>query len=466
MGKAKVFLFETAVEEQNRKMNLIDEDNDTPFPIGLLYLDAVLKKNNYDVLTKDYTFWTEENCLKGLQTDLEHFRPDFVGIAVMSMTRVSTYKAINLVKRFNPNIKIVLGGIHPSNMYQQLLKHFDIDAVCIGEAEDSLVELFGSWLEKKPLHEIKGIGFKENSRVIITPPRPLRRDLENFPLPSYDVYLNPKIKRVQMVTSRGCPNLCSFCCLHVVGQQVWRPRGYMGVVDEIEHIAKNYPWVEEIQFVDDTMPLDNKRMINICQEIVKRGIKLKLYCQGRIKPVSRDMFYWMEQAGFVEIAFGIETGGDKMLKAIHKNITGEDCIATFHILKEFKKLKPVKFLIVGFPGETEETVEETITLVNKLGKIIKMDFFYATPLWVYPGSEIYEYCKKQGYMTDDFWLSENPCPRFTWEHSEEWLIKMSNRISMRTMLAQGKIFFMKRALEKVAKNPRYYLRRLFLRERF
>src|SRR3989338_10404877 len=106
--RAKVFLFETSVENQNRSFDIINEQNNQQYAAGLLYLDAILRKNNYDVLTKDYILWSEKNCLLDVKKETELFEPDFIGISMMSMTRVSAYKAIKLVNSINPKVKIIL----------------------------------------------------------------------------------------------------------------------------------------------------------------------------------------------------------------------------------------------------------------------------------------------------------------------------------------------------------------------
>ena len=456
--KGKIFLFGSYVEAQN--FGLTAKQHEPP-PPALAYLDAVLKKEGYNVVTRDYAFWNERDYLDEVRNVIEEFKPDIVGISVMTMTRVSTYKAIKLIKQLNSKIKIILGGIHASMMYKQLIENFPIDAVCVGEGEITIIELVDALLKNKPLNKIKGIAYKnKRDNVIVTPQRELIHNLDEIPFPDYKAHVKPHVKQIDMVSSRGCPNKCSFCCLHAVSKQRWRPRGYMDVVNEIEYIIKNLPWIEKISFMDDTMILDNQRIINMCKEIVKRGIKISLQCSARIKPVSRELFYWMEKAGFDEIRFGIETGSPRLMEAIHKNITQEDCIRCFKILSEFKKINVVKFLIVGFPGETDETVNETIEFVKRLQKIIKMDFFAVNPLWVYPMTEVYEVAKKAGFIDDDYWLTDKPCPFFIVEHSEKKLKEMANRIAIETSMAQGKIYFLKLMLKRIKWRPKYYLRRI------
>ncbi len=457
--KKKILLLFTPVEQESRMQGVIDETGKFEYPVGLSYLYPILKNEGYDVLIKSYMFWRENNFLLQLEKVMREFQPDFAGISVLTMARVSTYKAINLIKKINPKVKIILGGMHASLMYKQLLENFPIEAICVGESEESLPELLNGIIKRKNLGKIKGIAFKKNNEIIYTGLRKINMDLNKYPLPNLDQFMNKDHKVLRILSSRGCPNKCSFCCLDSVSRRIWRPRDYKKVVDEIEQAIKKYPWIETIEFNDDTVTLDNNRMINLCKEIVKRGIKKEITCQGRIKPVSKEMFEWMEKAGVVQLAFGIETGSAKLLDSIHKGITKKDCVETFNLLKGHK-IKAIKLLIVGLPGENEETVNETISFMKYLNKIIPTDFFTATPLIVYPGTEVYEIAKQKGFIDDSFWLTHKQCPLYTAEHSEEWLRKMANKMALECALAQGKIYFLRRAIEKIVSNPKYYLKRI------
>jgi len=233
----------------------------------------------------------------------------------------------------------------------------------------------------------------------------------------------------------------------------------MNVVDEVEYIMKTFPQIKKIEFSDDTFTLNEERVKNFCREILKRNIKMRFVCSARINPASDEMFSLMEQAGFEEVRFGIETGSPRMLVSIHKGITQEEILRTFNIAAKYKKIKFVKFLMVGFPGETDETIGETIELVKKLQKIIPMDFFCASPLWVYPGTEVYESMKAAGKIDDSYWLTNKPCPYYTVDHSEEKLQAMANRISFETVLDRGYLYFVWLAIKKFYNNPNYYFRR-------
>lgn len=452
----RIFLLETSVETQNRA----NPSPNTTYSLGLAYLSSTLEKEGYDVLIKDYATFDEESCLADIEDIIKEFEPKVIGISVMSMTRTSTYKTIKLIKRLDKNIKIILGGIHASVMYKQLLENFDIEAVIIGEGEETIIELLPLLLKNQNIKEVKGIAFKQHNEVIKNPERPLIHDVDNIPFPNHGEFMNEQRTKACMLSSRGCPNNCSFCCLQEIGRRRYRARSYMNVVDEIEYITKEFPNIKQIEFSDDTFTIDEERVINFCKEIIKRNIKLEFVCSARIKPASEKMFSLMEKIGFKEIRFGIETGSRKLLKSIHKNITPEEIIETFKIVSKFPKIKFVKFLMVGFPGENEETIKETIELTKKLQKLVPMDFFCAAPLWVYPGTEIYKDMKEKGQIDDSFWLSDKECPHYTVEYTKEELFNIANRISFETSLARGKIYFIKLVLKKMISNPKVYSKRM------
>lgn len=451
----KILLLETSVEQQN----LLPSSHNNTYSLGMAYLDSVLKREGYNVVTKDFAQIKEEDCLAKVEELIKKFSPDILGISVMSMTRVSSYKTIKLAKNLKPSIKIILGGVHASIMYEQLLDNFPIDCIVIGEGEETIKELMPALIKGKGFEKIRGIAFKKNKKIIRTKERELIEDLDSLPFPSHEVFMNKKRTRVCMLSSRGCPHNCSFCCLHLISKRRYRIRSYQSVVAEIEHIASKFPQIKEIEFSDDTLTLNQERIISLCKEIVKRKINLKFICSARIKPASEEMFYWMQKAGFIEIRFGIETGSRKLLESIHKNITPEEVIETFKIASKFPKIKFVKFLMVGFLGENESTIKETIELVKKLQKLVPMDFFATIPLWVYPGTEVYCIMKSKGLIDDNFWLTEKPCPHFTVEYSERELYQMANKIAFETAMAMGKWTFAKLALKKFLANPGAYSKR-------
>jgi radical SAM superfamily enzyme YgiQ (UPF0313 family) len=228
-----------------------------------------------------------------------------------------------------------------------------------------------------------------------------------------------------MITSRGCPFSCSFCVLKSISQRIYRKRSVANVVSEIEYLIFRYPQLETVWLHDDQFFLINRRVIDFCNEIVRRGIKLRFICSGRFKPVSAEMVQALEKAGFVEVMLGLESGSPEILKKCRKMITHDDVINTLTLFKD-SPIFVVAFLIVGLYGETDSSVRESYEFVRKMQKIKYLFFADISILTVYPGTEIYDIAKKAGVINDSYWLTDKPTPFFTVEHSESELVRYKN----------------------------------------
>jgi len=214
---------------------------------------------------------------------------------------------------------------------------------------------------------------------------------------------------------------CSYCCLNHESKRIVRFRSPKNVVDEIEYLVNTFPQLNEIAIQDDSFFIDNQRVIKICDEIIKRKIKVNFKCSGRIKPVCSEMIQKLEEANFRIVMLGIESANDEILKRCHKGINKKDMLNAFKLFSESKITLKV-FLITGLPGETEETIKETAEFIQQLQKIKYVSFLNSSNvLMIYPGTEVYEIAKKAGVIDDSFWLSDKEIPFYTVEHSPEEL---------------------------------------------
>ena len=421
----RVLLATLSIEPNSR----FENNANVAYPIGLAHLYSVLEKdghevkllflNNYDYKYSERKFF---ECLK-------EYQPQIVGFQIFSMNRVSTFRAIEKMKTSYPQTRVIVGGIHTSVMYEQIIKkYFHVIAV-IGEGERTVSELIKAFESDTVWENINGIAFYKNGQTVQTKPRELNSDLDSLPFPKHEVFFNNESGRTvgHIITSRGCPYNCSFCCLKVISGRQYRKRSIINVVKEIRYLKQKYPRLRHIQLHDDIFLLDNSRVIKFCKMIIKANLKLTFECSARVKPISSDMFYWMEKAGFKKIMFGLETGSEKLLKSIHKNISQKDVIKLFETLKPFKFVITT-FLMCGFPGENDDTISETIKLVQATQKIRYNWIAGVGKLWVYPGTEVYNIMKKSDCIDDDFWLSEKQVPYYTVEHSLEKLVEFENRI--------------------------------------
>jgi len=407
---------------------------DNSYGLGLAYLHSVIDNAGYAIETKSFNNTDIEASEAEMSADLQRFRPDFLLLQIFTMNRVASYRLIRLARTILPDVKIVVGGVHASIYPAQLLDNYPLDCVVIGEGEVTILELLQTLSSGGDLGAVKGIAYLKDGAAVITQQRPLIEDLDSLPFPKHELFISPEPLREMgcILTSRGCPYRCSFCCLHTVSRRRFRKRSVKNVVDEIAHIAEHFPQIKVLQIADDTFTLDQPRAIEICREIIRRGIKMRFLCSARIKPASVELFEIMEKAGFDSIGFGLETGSEKLLKSIHKNITREDVLSTFEMLKG-RNIRIATYLMVGFPGENAETVSETIDLVKKLQKIKYFEFAGVARLWVYPNTEVYEVMRASGQIDDSYWLTDKDVPIFNLEHSAEDLTKMVTEITLACM---------------------------------
>jgi len=392
-----------------------------PYPVGLAYLHSYLESKKNQVRTLNLNHSSYKECLEKVIENIEKFSPEIIGIQVLTATRVSTYKIVDYLCKNFPKIKIVFGGIHATIMHQQLIKKYPFTICVLGEGELTMQELSKEILKRKPnFKKIDGIAYfdKKLKIPVRTKRRELIKDLNTLPFPIHELFLkNKKMVSASILTSRGCPFACSFCCLNPEAKRIVRFRSPKNVVDEIEYIGKNFPHIKEVFIHDDSFFIDNQRVIKICKEILKRKIKMNFTCSGRMKPLSEEMVKILEKAGFTHVLLGLESGSREILKSCGKGITPEDVIRAFKLFKK-TSINPKVFLIVGLPGETIHTIKETIKLVRKIQKInyLLMGHVFNL-LTIYPGTGVYEIAKKKGFIEDSYWLSDKETPIYTAENS-------------------------------------------------
>lgn len=400
------------------------------YGLGILYIHSTLESYGHNVRTHLLDTSSPEECFDVVIKAMKEFSPDVIGFQMFTSNRVSTYRLIEYIHKKYPDIQLVIGGVHATIMYRQLIEEYPFLIAVIGEGEITFPELVECLNDKDTdLTEIDGIAFYHAGSVVETEPRELIRNLDSLPSPKHEVafYGVKGRKRIKgnILTSRGCPNRCTFCVLKSISMKKVRFRSVKNVVDEIEYMINNFPEMESLWFHDDTFFVNNKRAIEICDEIIKRGLnkKIRFVCNGRMKPLSAELISKLEQANFKHVLMGLESGDENILKACKKNITRRDAIKAFTLFSR-SSISITVFLIVGLPGETHETILNTAKFVQKLQRI-KYTYYNEdlNILTVYPGTEIYEIAKARDMIDDAFWLTYEITPLFTAEHSVEQLLE-------------------------------------------
>ena len=384
------------------------------YPIWLAYAAGVLLKKGHkvvllDAIAKGLGF--EETLIK-----INEFKPDLLIIESTTPTIYRDVQFIDEVKKRLPQTKILLTGTHPSALPDQTFAMSNsIDFIARHEYDYTVMDLVNVIENKKDLRKVLGLSYKEYGTVYHNPNRPLIESLDDLPFVSkvYKKFLNVKDYRyalarhpmIQIMSSRGCPNMCTFCNLpQTFMGRAFRARSPENFVDELEWITKNMPEIKEIFIEDDTFTVDKERVLRICDLIGKRNLNIVWSINARAD-IPFEVLKRMKETGCRMLIVGYESGSDEILKNIKKGLTTK---LAERFTKNAKRagLKIFGCFMIGLPGETKDTIKQTFQFAKKLNP--DMVFFQqAVP---FPGTEFYEWAKKNGYLvTEDYikWLDKN-----------------------------------------------------------
>ncbi|MFC1560953.1 B12-binding domain-containing radical SAM protein [Candidatus Latescibacterota bacterium] len=401
------------------------------YPLSLGFLaGAIKKKTNWRVKvynadfyphseTQKYSFFTSigfENYLKNLKelsvhiwreirSTLVEYNPTVVGISVKSQNFESAYIIAKLVKENNKQTVVIMGGPHPSMVGSDLLKYPEIDICVVGEGENTIIELLNAIQSNKKLNSIKGIIFKKDGQIFTSPPRDFIENLDslNFPheyapevLKDYNQYPVTAFKNIFAI--RGCPYNCIFCGSKKIWSRRVRFRSPENVIKEIKGLQKM--GLRFVSFNDDNFGINKKYINDLCNALIQYCPGIKWECEMHINLVDEENISLMKKAGCYSIQVGIESGNNEILSAIRKNITIEEAIMACKIIKKHG-IYLQTFFIVGFPQETEDTLNDTFKAMKK----IKCDTIIYSIFTPYPGTEIFEFCKEKGLIDDNYNVS-------------------------------------------------------------
>ena len=401
-------------------------------PLDIAYVAAMLEKQHevhiIDAPNEGWRILEEIDGTKYRQglTNIEiadrikKWSPVVVGITIpFSGWCKPAYELASLTKSVDQNITTVLNGLHPSARSADCLTNPNVDFVVIGEPEQTMFELTDALEKGNPsdFEKVKGIGFRKDGKTILTSPRPAIQNLDSLPFPArhllpMDAYfaavkespLRGEISKpwTVMITSRGCPNNCVFCSVHVVNGKQWRSRSPENVVDEIEQLVQTYH-IKQIDFNDDNMTLNKERMKSICDLIVRRGIDIEWYNPTGVRADSldEDLLRKMKKSGCKKLRVAPESGVQSVVnQIIKKNLNLKDVEKAVVLCKKVG-IKVGCFFVIGFIGETKEEIEETINYAYKLKQLGADSFIFsiATPLY---GTELYEQAKNGGFLRECF----------------------------------------------------------------
>jgi len=403
------------------------------YPLGLAYLCASLNKY-HKVDIYNYNGKEFNQSIKSFLSSIKIKKPDLVGISFNSFNRWGAFKLIKHIKQINKNIHIVLGGVHPSTLYKQTFKYFynDLDFIIQSEGERSLPMLCRALEHGSDLALISGLVYKDkNGGMIANRVSELVKDLDELPLPDYS-YVAEEIKQKEiayLIASRGCPVNCSFCSTSSFWGQNVRMNSPERIGEEVELVKRM--GAKRIFFHDDTFNLGIDRTIRIAETLKKSGVEYAIQC--RVTPVNEEMIARLADSGCRHITWGVESLSETILGQINKKITREQVKNVFDICAKFtNKMTTSAFFCVGTPGETEETIRESIGYMDK--NIRSTHGPGASILYVLPGTKIHSDLISANKFDENIWIKSSAVYYYTQEHSmrvlNRWR-KMINRCGIR-----------------------------------
>jgi len=383
-----------------------------PFiPLGIGYLAAVLEKNGYDVNVIDCQ--ALKLTLSEVENELRKRQPDVVGLTSTTLTYKSALKIVKVAKRALPNCLTVIGGSHVTFWDENALQECpSLDVVVRKEGENTLLELVQRLDAGKSFHDVIGTTCRKDGNIIKNPDRPYLENLDELPYPAVHLFPLEQFNKYgniifPVMTSRGCVYWCDFCTAVRMFGKRYRMRSPKKVVDELEYLHKKYG-EKQYTFYDDAFTVNQKRTEEICNEIMKRGLKIKWDCETRVDMVSKDLLLKMRAAGCIAVWYGVEAGSQKVRDAMGKGISTQQTLNAFKWTQD-AGLMAVASIILGFPGETKETAMESVKLLRKINPD-EIGIYIATP---YPGTPMYDRVIKMGWLKiTDFDRYDTATPTF------------------------------------------------------
>jgi len=368
-----------------------------PFiPLGLGYLAAVLEKNQYqvDIIDCQALKLTYED----FKNEISKRKPDIVGMTSTTLTYKSALQIAKIAKEVHPNCVTVLGGSHATFWDENALQECpSLDIIARKEGENTLLELVQRLEADKSYSDVIGTTCRNGKGVVRNPDRPYIENLDELPFPAHHLFPLEHLRKYGKIvfplsTSRGCTFWCNFCSAVRMFGRRYRMRNPQNVVDELEFLNKKYD-AQQFTFYDDAFTVDQDRAKEICDEIQKRKLKIAWDCETRVDMVTKELLMDMKKAGCLAVWFGVEAGSQRVLDSMSKGLTLGKIKNSFKMAKD-AGLMTIASVILGFPDETPESALETINFVEEI-KPDDVGYYIATP---YPGTPMYDYVKKMGWL--------------------------------------------------------------------
>lgn len=430
------------------------------FPSSLGYIAAVLENAGHKVeILEINAYRYSKQKIESIIKKADH---NLFGIGGVIFMYQYVLWLCDIIKKYHPSNTIVIGGNIASPIPELLLKKSKADIICVGEGEDTIVELANKLEKKESINEILGTYIRDGNTIKNNGPRRQIEDINKLPFPAYhlfplDIYFKTQPsdmdlgkKNLSLISSRGCPYDCSFCFRTFRGI---RQRSPKNVVDELIFLKKKYG-ITGFIFLDELTLLKKDWVLELCDLMIKNKLNLKWGCIGHASTITEEVVSKLKEAGCGFINIGVESADPRILKEMNKQITLDQVKKAVRILKKTGIPPSVNF-IIGMPGEDEESVRKTVDFIKKLDVRFSA-FFFVTP---FPGTALYNNLLREGKIRDE----------------EEFIKKLGNAYDFSVNLTKwsdGELFRIKKQAEHEIKKAYFkrhkmeYLRELIFAVRY
>jgi radical SAM superfamily enzyme YgiQ (UPF0313 family) len=374
-------------------------------PLGILYIATSLRDEGVEIAVLDQA--AEGYSIEQTVKWVEKQDPDMLGFSALASSGKTAARIAQKVKERNPDIITVFGNYYATFNDKRILTTYpQVDIIVRGEGEETTRELVKAIEKKRSLKKVQGITFRQKDKIVSTPDRPLIKDIDTLPIPDRTL-LNveyhstligaigaPK-KFTTLLSSRGCPYHCRFCGCQKIVHCTWRPRSVEKTFEELQLLlSEGY---RQFLFVDDSFTINQKRVIKLCEKIVKEKLDIEWICEGRVNHASYAMMRSMVKAGCKIIYFGIESANQRILDYYQKQITPQQSRTAVKTARKAGMDVIVGSFIVGAPTETRQEIENTL----KFAQEIPLDIPQYNILGVFPGMAIWDEFREKGYLTKE-----------------------------------------------------------------
>ena len=381
-------------------------------PLGLAYLGAVARQAGHEVVGVEGVLIGYPRAIAERVAACE---PDVVGTSTATIDRLAGLQAIREIRRAVPKAFLVAGGSHFSHSAEDAMQAMpEIDAVAVGEGENTFLELLERLKDREALGEVQGLVYRDaDGRIVRNPPRQLMRDIDHLPMPAWDLFGADQY-RFHMIdknatpvagvmTTRGCPQNCVFCANSLNKRMRYLDPAL--AVDQLQWLQKTYG-VSGLNIYDDDFLTSRKHVTAFCEELLRRDSRFSWWCGARAARLDADVLALMRRAGCKCISFGIETGTDEVLKATRKNLTCDQILEAMTVAGKIGFEQINIFLIIGLPAETPDTIDRTVAFVRSLrpllGKAWHRESLIGQLPLIYPGTELETLGLREGCLPESF----------------------------------------------------------------